>query len=126
MAIFMTSQLPLCFDAPLDPTAEITTDAQAARAGNRIDELWALAEARWQDGGRPLRFIGCSYYVVNSNQHSDRGAYLSEAESTEVHALTIQHSLYVNDPYRAGQRVRARLAQLRAERENVGNLVSAA
>ncbi|MDF7815354.1 hypothetical protein [Hymenobacter sp. YC55] len=121
----MSQQLPLCFDAPLDPTAKITTDAHAARVGARIDQIWTLAEARWQEGGRPLRFIGCSYYVVNFNQHSDRSAYLSEAESTEFHALAIRHSLYANDPYRARERVVSRLAMLRAERENAVQLVSA-
>lgn len=121
----MSQQLLLCFEAPAapvsalrsEPTAAITTDEHAARAGTRIAEIWALAEARWQEGGRPLRFIGCSYFVVNSNQHADRSAYLSEAESDEVHQLTMQHSLYANDPRRAHERVLARLARLRAQRE---------
>ena len=112
----MSQQQPLCFDAPLDPAAEVTTDAHAARVKGRMDAIWALAEARWQEGGRPLRFIGCSYFVVNTNQQSDSSAYLSEAESAEVHALAIQHSLYVNDPRRARERVQARLALLRAQR----------
>jgi hypothetical protein len=111
-------QLPLCFEAPDDPTAAVTTEAQAARVKARLDAIWALAEARWQEGGRPLRFVGCSYFVVNSNQQSDRSAYLSEAENAEVHALTIQYSLYVNDPHRARARVQARLAMLRAQRGN--------
>lgn len=112
----MNQQLSLCFEAPLDPTAEVTTDAQAARVRARIEEIWALGEARWQEGGRPLRYIGCSYYVVNSNQQSDRSAYLSEAENAEVHALSLRCSLYVNDPLRAHARIVARLGQRRAAR----------
>ena len=115
----MSPQLPICFNAPLDPEAEVTTDAQAVRVRARVEEIWARAEARWQQGGRPLRYIGCSYYVVNSNQQSDRSAYLSAAESAEVHALSLRCSLYVNDPYRAHERVLARLATLRAQRVGV-------
>lgn len=100
-----------------DPTAEITTEAHAAQVGARIDALWALAEERWQQGGRPLRFIGCSYYVVDSRQMEDRSAYLSEAEAAEVHQLTMQFSLYTNDPQRAHLRVLDRLVQLKAGRE---------
>lgn len=118
----MTGQLLLCFDAPavadvLVPTDAITTDAQAARAGARIDAIWALAEERWQAGGRPLRFLGCSYFVVDSGQMSDRRAYLTEEEASEVHQLTLQYSLYTNDPYRARLRNLARMAARRAERE---------
>jgi hypothetical protein len=102
---------------PADPTAEITTDAQAAEVGARIDAIWALAEQRWQQGGRPLRFTGCSYFVVDSRQREDRAAYLTEAENSEQHQLTIQYSLYTNDPNRAHLRVLARLAELKAGRE---------
>ena len=112
----MSPQLPICFNAPLDPEAEVTTDAQAARVRARVEQIWALAETRWLEGGRPLRYIGCSYYVVNSNQASDRSVYLSQAEADEVHALSLRASLYVNDPYRAHERVLARLAQRRAQR----------
>ena len=112
----MSPQLPICFEAPLDPEAEVTTDAQAARVRARIEELWARAEVRWQEGGRPLRYIGCSYYVVDSNQASDRSVYLSQAEADEVHALSLRCSLYVNDPYRAHERVLARLARLAQRR----------
>lgn len=117
----MPAQLLLCFDAPavadvLVPTAAITTDEHAARAGARIDAIWALAEERWQAGGRPLRFLGCSYFVVDSGQMNDRHAYLSEEESGEVHQLTLQHSLYTNDPYRARERNLARMATRRAGR----------
>lgn len=107
-------------DDQTDPSAEITTDAHAAQVAARIDAIWALAEERWQQGGRPLRFIGCSYTVADSRQMEDRSAYLSEAEAAEVHQLTLQHSLYTNDPHRAHQRVQARLAELRAQRQLAG------
>jgi len=106
-------------EIPADPTAEITTEDHAAQVAARIQAIWALAEERWQQGGRPLRFIGCSYFVVDSRQMEDRSAYLSEEEAAEVHQLTMQHSLYVNDPQRAKQRVQARLAQLKAARTPV-------
>lgn len=38
------------------------------------------------------------------------------AEVHEVHALSLRASVYVSDPYRAHERVLARLAQLRARR----------
>ena len=114
-------QFAFCFEpADLLTTVtrrgEVTTDAEAAAVGARIDELWALAEARYQERERPRRYIGCSYYVVDSGQLSDRSAHLDEAEAREVHTLAIQHSLYTNDPHRAHQRVLARLADLRSRR----------
>ena len=104
-------------EIPADPTAEIITEAHAAHVAARIAAIWALAEQRWQEGGRPLRFLGCSYFVVDSGQMSDRRAYLTEEEASEVHQLTLQHSLYANDPRRAHERIVARLAKLKAERE---------
>lgn len=104
-------------EAPADPTAEITTKTHAAQVSARIAAIWALAEQRWQEGDRPLRFLGCSYYVVDSGQMSDRRAYLTEEEASEVHQLTLQHSLYENDPRRAHERIVARLAKLKAERD---------
>lgn len=98
------------------PTAPITTDAHAAQAGARIDAIWALAEERWQAGGRPLRFLGCSYYVVDSGQMGERRAYLTEEEMQEVHQLTLQYSLYTNCPHRARERNLARMAERRAQR----------
>lgn len=97
-------------------TGEVTTDAEAQAVSARIDELWALAEQRYQARERPLRHLGCSYFVVYSRQDTDRAAYLSEAEAAEVHRLTLLHSLYVNDPARARERNRQRFAAYRRAR----------
>ncbi|MFC7670843.1 hypothetical protein ACFQT0_28235 [Hymenobacter humi] len=55
--------------------------------------------------------------MVDSRQMEDRSAYLSEVEAAEVHQLTMQFSLYTNDPQRAHLRVLDRLAHLKAGRE---------
>jgi hypothetical protein len=100
----------------MDLDREINSPEEAAQVHARITALWELAEARYQERSPIRRHIGCSYFVVDSRQQSDRSAYLSEAEAAEVHALTLRHSLYANDPARAHERVVQRLAALRAAR----------